>query len=65
MDIRALKAEMVKSGYTQEKLAKELGITTRTLSNRLKNGVFGTDEIEKMVKILKIKNPIPIFFDFK
>lgn len=65
MNIRALKAEMVKVGMTQEKLAKELNMTPRTLSNRFKKGVFGTDEIEIMVRILQIKNPIPIFFNFE
>lgn len=62
IDIRALKAEMVRNGYTQVALANELGMTPRTLSNKFKNGVFGSDEIEKMIVVLNLKNPLDIFF---
>ncbi len=62
IDVKALKAEVVRNGYTQEKLAKEIGMSARTFSNRLKKGVFGSDEIELMITILNIKEPIPIFF---
>lgn len=57
-----LKAQMVRRNHNQESLAKELGISTRTLSNKLKRGVFGSDEIEKMISVLGIEDPIGIFF---
>ena len=53
---------MIARGYTQEKLAKELGISPKTLSNKLSKGIFGSDEIERMIKILETDNPIEIFF---
>lgn len=62
MDINALKAEMVKKGYTQATLATELGITPRTFSNRLKKQEFGSKEIQVMMKVLDIKDPMEIFF---
>lgn len=62
IQINEIKGRMKAEGYTQADLAKELGISTKTLSTRLKKGVFGSDEIEKMITILKIKNPIDIFF---
>lgn len=61
VNVKELKAEMTRNGYTQERLAAEMGISSRTLCSKLKKGVFGTDEVEKIVKILKIKNPVPIF----
>ena len=62
IQINEIKGRMKAEGYTQADLAKELGISTKTLSTRLKKGVFGSDEIEKMITILKITNPIEIFF---
>ena len=62
IDILALKAEMVRNGYTQGKLAEKLEISSKTLSSRFKKGVFSSDEIESMVSILKIANPMQIFF---
>ena len=62
VDIIELKAQMVRKKYTQEQLANELGITSRTLSNKFKSGIFGSDEIEKMISILEIKDPVGIFF---
>ena len=62
LNVNGLKAAMVLKGYTSEKLAKELGITTRTLSTRFKTGDFGTKEIEIMVDVLSIEDPMSIFF---
>ncbi len=62
VNVIELKAQMVRKKYTQEQLANELGITSRTLSNKFKSGVFGSDEIEKMISILEIKDPVGIFF---
>ena len=62
IDITELKAQMVRKQYTQEKLADALGISTRSLYNKFKSGVFGCDEIENMLLILEIKDPMSIFF---
>lgn len=62
LDVQALKAEMVRNNYTQAKLAAELGITTRTLYNKLNSGDFGTKEMEIMIDKLKLKDPMSIFF---
>ncbi|AWK52801.1 DUF739 domain-containing protein [Clostridium beijerinckii] len=60
--VNELKGKIRAKGYTQDKLAKELGISPKTLSNKLSKGVFGSDEIDKMIRILEIENPIEIFF---
>lgn len=62
LDVNALKAEMVKNGYTQAKLAAEIGISPRTLSNKLKTGDFGNKEMEVIINVLSIKDPMSIFF---
>ncbi len=62
INITELKAQMVRKQCTQEKLAEALGISSRTLYNKFKCGVFGSDEIEKMISVLEIKDPMAIFF---
>lgn len=62
IDIASLRAEMTRYGITQKQMAKSIGISPRTFSNKMKKGVFGSDEIEQMIQILKIKDPVSIFF---
>ena len=62
LDKNALKAEIVRNGLTQKEVAKKLGISEKTFIMRMKKGIFGTDEVELMIKLLKIKNPMAIFF---
>ena len=62
MNIQALKAEMVKCGYTQAEVAKMIGISETTMSRRMKEKNFGLDEAQKMIELLKIQNPQDIFF---
>ena len=57
-----LKAQIARRGYTQEKLAKEIGITPKTLGIKIKTGKFGTDEVTKIMQVLDISDPVPIFF---
>ena len=58
----ALRAEIVRNGMTQKQVAEFLGISEKTFISRMKRGVFGTDEAEKMIAVLKIKDPQAIFF---
>lgn len=62
LDKNALRAEIARQGLTQKQVASEIGISEKTFVLRMKKGVFGTDEVEKMIKLLKIKEPMPIFF---
>ena len=57
-----LKGRIVAKGLTQGEVAKKLGITSKTFSNKLEKGIFTTLEIEKLIKILDLKNPWEIFF---
>jgi uncharacterized protein YerC len=62
VDRNRLKGVIVMNGKTQEDVANHLGMSTKTFYLRMKNGVFGSDEIEKMVDFLHIEDPMPIFF---
>lgn len=62
MKINWLKAEFTRNGLTQKEVAQKLGISSRTLSNKLKSGVFTNREIERLKNILNIDD-ISIFFD--
>lgn len=60
--VNELKGKMRAKGYTQKNLAKELGMSAKTLNNKLNKGIFGSDEIEKLIQVLEIQNPLEIFF---
>jgi len=60
--VNELRGRIRARGYTQGKLSRELGMSAKTLSNKLSKGIFGSDEIEKLIKILGIQNPLEIFF---
>lgn len=62
LDTNRLKSVFVLNGKTQEDVAKHLGMSTKTFYLRMKKGVFGSDEIEKMIDYLNIDDPMPIFF---
>lgn len=57
-----LKGIIAAKGFSQKKVANLMGITEKTFYAKMKKGVFGSDEIEQMIKILDIKDPIRIFF---
>lgn len=65
MDVPALRAEIVRKGYTQEQIAKMIGITPKTFYLKMKKGEFKTLEAERMINILGIKNPVEIFLTTK
>lgn len=64
VNTKLLRAQMLLNDYTIDKLAKEIGVCSKTLSTRLNNSPekFTQEEMQKIVTILKIKNPLDIFF---
>ncbi len=56
-----LRGIIAERGLSQRKVASYLGITEKTFYTKMKKGVFGTDEVEKMVDLLQIDNPTDIF----
>lgn len=56
-----LRGIIAERGLSQRKVAKELGVTEKTFYSKMKKGVFGTDEVQRMIKLLNIENPVDIF----
>lgn len=62
VDTAKLKGVIAENEMTQEKVARALGMTPKTFYLKMQRRVFGSDEIEKMIELLHIDNPTPIFF---
>lgn len=56
---------MAERHKSQKDVAKALGMSPKTFYLRMQSKVFGSDEIETMIEVLDIDNPMPIFFDSK
>ena len=57
-----LRGVIAKNNLSQAKVAEVLGITPKTFYEKMNRGVFGSDEIEAMIRLLKIDDPVAIFF---
>lgn len=57
-----LKGVIAKNGYSQSDVATKIGVTPKTFYEKMKNGVFGSDEIQIMIDELHIEDPVSIFF---
>ncbi|SHN59824.1 hypothetical protein SAMN02745247_02118 [Butyrivibrio hungatei DSM 14810] len=60
--VNDLKAEITRNNLTQKDVAKLIGVTPKTFYDKMSKGVFGSDEIEIMIKELNIIDPVSIFF---
>ena len=60
--IDLLHGEMARAGYTKASLSRKIGISPNTFYNKEKKGIFGSDEIVKIVELCNIQDPMPIFF---
>lgn len=61
MNTAKLKGIIAERGFSQNEVAKAIGISSRSFYNKMKRGVFGTDEATAMVQLLNIQNPADIF----
>ncbi len=57
-----LRGVIAKNGYSQSDIAKMIGVTPKTFYEKMKNGIFGSDEIQIMIDNLHIDDPLAIFF---
>lgn len=57
-----LKGLIAKNGLSQSDMATKIGITPKTFYEKMKNGVFGSDEMQVMIDVLHIEDPAAIFF---
>ena len=57
-----LRGIIAKNGLSQSDVASVIGITPKTFYEKMKNGVFGSNEIQIMIDELHIEDPMAIFF---
>lgn len=57
-----LRGIIAENGLSQSKVAEMIGVTPKTFYEKMKIGVFGSNEIQIMIDKLNIKNPVEIFF---
>ena len=62
IDTNKLRGAISERGMSQRKIAKILGMTEKTFYTKMKKGVFDSDEMQKMIDVLEIKNPAEVFF---
>ena len=56
-----LRGIIAERGMTQKDVAAHLGMADMTFYRKMKKGVFGTDEVEKMIDLLQISDPVSVF----
>lgn len=61
MNKAKLRGIIAEKGLSQREVAKAIGISEKTFYNKMRRGVFGTDEVVAMAKLLKLDNPADIF----
>lgn len=57
-----LRGIIAERGLSQADVAEMIGVTPKTFYEKMKIGVFGSNEIQKMIDNLEIKDPMNIFF---
>lgn len=62
IDTDELRGLIAKNKMSQSDMAKKLNMTPKTFYQRMQKGIFGSDEIQIMIDVLHIENPIDIFF---
>lgn len=66
MNANILKGKMVEKGFTQEKLAEAVGISTNSMSRKLLGErQFRLGEVVKICEVLEIDDPRDIFLGTK
>jgi hypothetical protein len=63
VDKDALCGEIRRNGLRHFEVAKEMGMSPKTFSQKLNKNKFGINDAEQMIRLLGIKNPAAIFFD--
>lgn len=62
VDTNKLKAVITEKGLTQTEVYDRMGLSKRQWQCRMEKKKFDSDDMMKLVTILEIENPTPIFF---
>lgn len=60
--VKKLRGKMAEKGRTGIDMARVIKKTPKTFYDKMKKGVFDSDEIKAIVEDLNIENPMEIFF---
>ena len=60
--VKKLRGKMAEKGRTGIDMARVIKKTPKTFYDKMKKGVFDSDEISAIVEDLEIENPLEIFF---
>ena len=62
VNVHKLRGKMAEKGRTGIDMARVIKKTPKTFYEKMKKGVFDSDEITAIVEDLDIENPLEIFF---
>lgn len=62
IDTNVLRGRIAERRLSQAKVAETLGISPKAFYEKMKRGVFNSNEIDKMIKLLEIEDAMAIFF---
>jgi hypothetical protein len=62
VNTKKLRGKMAEKGRSGKDMARVIGKTPKTFYEKMKKGVFDSDEITAMVDDLELDNPMEIFF---
>lgn len=61
VDTARLRGLFAEKNLSQRKVAKGIGMPEATFRRKMKRGIFGTDDAEKIIVFVGIDNPAEIF----
>lgn len=62
VDTNKLRGVIAERRKTVRGVASEIGISSRAMYNKMRTGSFDNREMSRLVDVLGIENPVPIFF---
>lgn len=62
VNVKKLRGKMAEKGRSGKDMARVIKKTPKTFYEKMKKGVFDSDEITAIVEDLAIENPMEIFF---
>ena len=57
-----IRGKIVENGMTQAEVATRIGMSPKTFSLKMNSGKFVLDEVDKMIRLLNIEEPLRYFF---
>ena len=62
VDKNKLRGVIAENNMSQTSVAKALKMSPKTFYRKMQKGIFGSDEIETMMDLLDIDDPMAVFF---